>query len=50
VVFVTGEYPAGEIAEVDEQAQAGQPLGKVAGLSGVGVVASVTDQPEVCFT
>lgn len=38
--LIAGEHPAGEVAEIGEQAQASQPLGKVAGLPGVGVVAS----------
>jgi hypothetical protein len=35
VLLVVRVRPAGEVTEVDEQAQAGQPLGKVAGLPDV---------------
>jgi hypothetical protein len=35
VLLVVRVHPAGEVTEVDEQAQAGQPLGKVAGLPDV---------------
>jgi hypothetical protein len=46
-LLVVGVHPAREVTEVDEQAQAGQPLGKVAGLPDVASWCRHADRDEV---
>jgi hypothetical protein len=48
--LVAGEHPAGEVAQVDEQAQAGQSLGKVADLPGMASWRRRTDRDEASTT